>query len=68
MRNLTDSEVAIVSGAIYESVDPACALAVTGMIISAAAGPIAAAAAGLSAIGTCIYGNNNSSNYYDSTN
>ncbi|MTH46374.1 hypothetical protein [Intestinirhabdus alba] len=67
MRNLNDSEVAIVSGSMYESVDTACALAVTGMVVSVAAGTIAAAAAGLSAIGTCIY-SNNSSNYDDSTN
>lgn len=53
MRMLTKNELAAVSGGLYESVDSNCALAAGAMIVSVFGGPVAAIAAGMTAIGAC---------------
>lgn len=62
MRKLSDSEIAVISGGIYEGLSLNCALSSAALVVSAFAGPVAAIAAGLTAAGACLDNNSDSSN------
>lgn len=53
MRKLTESELALVSGSLYEGVDNSCFYSSAAAVVSAFLGPGAAVVGVLGAIGAC---------------
>ncbi|MBK4717058.1 MULTISPECIES: hypothetical protein [Tenebrionibacter/Tenebrionicola group] len=53
MRQLTERELEVASGALYESVDTNCVLAAGAMVVSVLGGAVGLIATGMTAIGAC---------------